>query len=105
MDYGNDIVIATNNNHKLEEIGEILKDLDYNIKSLKDVNLDGIEIVEDGKTFEHNALIKARTISKKTNLISVADDSGLEVSVIGNLGYTQQDTLEKMLLTLKIEKN
>lgn len=84
MDYGNDIVIATNNNHKLEEIGEILKDLDYNIKSLKDVNLDGIEIVEDGKTFEHNALIKARTVSKKTNLISVADDSGLEVSVIGN---------------------
>ncbi len=84
IDYGNDIVIATNNKHKLEEIGDILKDLDYNIKSLKDVNLDGIEIVEDGKTFEHNALIKARTISKKTNLISIADDSGLEVKAIGN---------------------
>lgn len=83
-DYGNDVVIATNNSHKLEEIGEILKDLDYDIKSLKDVNLDGIEIVEDGKTFEHNALIKARTIAKKTNLIAIADDSGLEVSAICN---------------------
>lgn len=84
IDYGNDIVMATNNKHKLEEIGDILKDLDYNIMSLDDVNLGGIEIVEDGKTFEHNALIKARTISKKTNLISIADDSGLEVKAIGN---------------------
>ena len=37
----------------MEEIGDILSDLDYKIYSLKDVNLDGIEIVEDGKTFEH----------------------------------------------------
>ncbi len=64
MDYGKDVVIATGNKHKLQEIGDILKDFDYNVMSLKDVELDGIEIVEDGKTFEHNALIKARTISK-----------------------------------------
>ncbi|QJA10025.1 ribonuclease PH [Romboutsia sp. CE17] len=83
MEYGNDVVIATNNAHKLEEIGAILEDFDYNIHSLKDVNLDGIEIVEDGKTFEHNALIKARTIAKMTNMISISDDSGLEVDAIG----------------------
>ncbi len=83
MDYGNEIVIATSNNHKLEEIKAILEDLDYDIYSLKDVNLDGIEIVEDGKTFEHNALIKAREIAKRTNLIAIADDSGLEVDAIG----------------------
>ena len=82
-DYGDDIVIATNNAHKLEEIGSILKDFGYNIHSLTDVGLGGIEIIEDGKTFEHNALIKARTIAKKTNLISIADDSGLEVDAIG----------------------
>ena len=40
MEYGDDIVISTGNAHKLEEIGAILKDLDYNIHSLKDVNLD-----------------------------------------------------------------
>lgn len=83
MDYGNEIVIATSNNHKLEEIKAILEDLDYDIYSLKDVNLNGIEIVEDGKTFEHNALIKAREIAKRTNLIAIADDSGLEVDAIG----------------------
>lgn len=112
IDYGNDVVIATNNNHKLEEISEILKDLDYNIESLKDVNLDGIEIVEDGKTFEHNALIKARTIAKKTMKISIADDSGLEVSAISNKpgvysarfageNATDEDNRKKLLKSLQ----
>ncbi len=83
MEYGDEVVIATNNAHKLEEIGAILEDFDYKIYSLKDVNLGGIEIVEDGKTFEHNALIKARTIAKLTNKIAISDDSGLEVDAIG----------------------
>lgn len=83
MEYGDEVVIATNNDHKLEEIGAILEDFDYTIYSLKDVDLGGIEIVEDGKTFEHNALIKARTIAKLTNKISISDDSGLEVDAIG----------------------
>lgn len=83
MEYGDEVVIATNNAHKLEEIGAILEDFDYIIYSLKDVDLGGIEIVEDGKTFEHNALIKARTIAKLTNKISISDDSGLEVDAIG----------------------
>lgn len=82
VEYGNKVVIATNNAHKLEEIGAILKDFDYEIYSLKDVDLAGIEIVEDGKTFEHNAFIKARTIAKKTKMIAIADDSGLEVDAI-----------------------
>lgn len=82
MEYEREAVIATGNAHKLEEIGKILGDLDMNILSLKDVNLDGIEIVEDGKTFEHNALIKARTISKLTGKISIADDSGIEVDYL-----------------------
>ncbi len=83
MEYGDEVVIATNNAHKLEEIGAILEDFDYNIYSLKDVDLGGIEIVEDGKTFEHNALIKARTIAKMTKMIAISDDSGLEVDAIG----------------------
>ena len=83
MEYGDEVVIATNNAHKLEEIGAILNDFDYKIYSLKDVDLDGIEIVEDGKTFEHNALIKARTIAKITKMIAISDDSGLEVDAIG----------------------
>lgn len=83
MEYGDEVVIATNNAHKLEEIGAILEDFDYTIYSLKDVDLGGIEIVEDGKTFEHNALIKARAIAKMTKMIAISDDSGLEVDSIG----------------------
>lgn len=78
-----EVVIATNNAHKLEEISAILNDFDCKIYSLKDVDLAGIEIVEDGHTFEHNALIKARTIAKATNMVAVADDSGLEVDALG----------------------
>ena len=83
MEYGDEVVIATNNAHKLEEIGSILEDFDYTIYSLKDVDLGGVAIVEDGKTFEHNALIKARTIAKMTKMIAISDDSGLEVDSIG----------------------
>lgn len=112
MDYGNDIVISTGNAHKLEEIGIILKDLDYNIYSLKDVNLDNLEIEENGKTFEHNALIKARTVAKLTKKITIADDSGLEVDAIGKKpgiysaryageNATDEQNREKLLKALK----
>ncbi|WP_434798130.1 ribonuclease PH [Terrisporobacter vanillatitrophus] len=112
MDYGNDIVISTGNAHKLEEIGAILKDLDYNIYSLKDVNLDNLDIEENGRTFEHNALIKARTVAKLTNMITIADDSGLEVDAIGKKpgiysaryageNATDEENREKLLKALK----
>lgn len=112
MDYGNDIVISTGNAHKLDEIGSILKDLDYNIYSLKDVNLGDLEIEENGKTFEHNALIKARTVAKLTNMITIADDSGLEVDAIGKKpgiysaryageNATDEQNREKLLKALK----
>ena len=112
MEYGDDIVISTGNAHKLEEIGAILKDLDYNIHSLKDVNLDNLEIEENGKTFEHNALIKARTVAKLTNMITIADDSGLEVDAIGKKpgiyssryageNATDAENREKLLKELK----
>ena len=112
MEYGDDIVISTGNAHKLEEIGAILKDLDYNIHSLKDVNLDNLEIEENGKTVEHNALIKARTVAKLTNMITIADDSGLEVDAIGKKpgiyssryageNATDAENREKLLKALK----
>lgn len=81
-EYKKEAVIATGNKHKLDEIGKLLSDIDFDIKSLKDVGLEGIEIIEDGKTFEHNALIKARTIGRKTGKIAIADDSGIEVDAL-----------------------
>lgn len=73
-----EMIAATNNNHKLKEIREILSDIGCEIFSLKDMCIN-IEIEETGKTFEENALIKARQICKLTNQICIADDSGLEV--------------------------
>ena len=78
------IVVASNNKHKIKEIKEILTG--YNVLTLNDIGFHD-EIIEDGKTFEENALIKARTIhnylkSKNLNHIVLADDSGLCVDAL-----------------------
>lgn len=72
------IIFATGNEGKMREVRMILADLGYEILSLKDIGYDK-EIIENGKTFEENALIKARTIANERNEIVLADDSGLEV--------------------------
>ncbi len=75
-------VIATENKHKLKEIGAILKDFNLEVLSIKDVGLEGLEVTEDGSTFEENALIKARAVMEKTGKLAIADDSGLEVDIL-----------------------
>ena len=76
------IVFATGNAHKMVEIRSILEDLNMPIYSMKEAGVD-IDIVEDGKTFEENALIKARAISKVLpDDIILADDSGLEIDYL-----------------------
>ncbi len=72
------IVVATNNQGKLAEIKEILKD--YHLLSLKDVNCQ-IEVEEDQETFEGNAKKKAKTVAMLTNMPCIADDSGLCIEV------------------------
>lgn len=72
------IIFATTNEGKMKEIREILKDLDIELLSLKDVGLNP-DIEENGKTFEENAIIKAKAVMELTNEIVLADDSGLEV--------------------------
>ena len=75
------LVIATRNKHKLEEIHEI-----FNVPGLKIVSaLDFQEVpdvVEDGETFEANAIKKAVSLAKATGLWALADDSGLEVDAL-----------------------
>ena len=68
------IVIATNNQGKLKEIKQILKE--YELLTLKDVNCN-IEVEEDQDTFEGNSLKKAKEIAEITNMPCIADDSGL----------------------------
>lgn len=75
---GNKLIIASNNYHKIDEIKTILKDLNYEILSLKEAGID-IEIEEKGSTFEENSYIKAKAIFDLANEAVLADDSGLEV--------------------------
>lgn len=75
------IIFATTNQNKMKEIREILADLPVELVSLKD---EGIctDIVEDGQSFEENAVIKAEAIQKLTGAIVLADDSGLEIDYL-----------------------
>lgn len=72
------LIFATGNEGKMKEIRMILGDLDYEILSMKEAGISA-DIIEDGKTFEENAMIKAKAISKLANCLVLADDSGLEV--------------------------
>ena len=77
------IIFATKNNGKMKEIREILDGKGYEILSMKEAGID-IDVVEDGTTFEENALIKARTIRDYVkDAIVLSDDSGLEVDYLG----------------------
>jgi len=75
------IVLATNNKHKIEEIKDILSDPQLEILTLNDFR-DFPKIEETGKTLEENAILKAKGICRFTKLISLADDSGLEVDAL-----------------------
>ncbi len=76
-----DVVIATRNQNKIDEIAQILKGTNFRIISMKDIK-DFPEIIEDGLTFEENARKKALSIAKLTGRVTMADDSGLVVDAL-----------------------
>ena len=74
------LVLATHNAHKVEELRKILGP---SLDGIELVGYDGPEPVEDGETFEANALIKARAAAAHTGLPAIADDSGIAVAALG----------------------
>lgn len=76
------ILFATGNQGKMKEVREILADLGVEVISMREADVSA-EIVEDGETFEENAVIKARTIMELTGEVTLADDSGLEIDALG----------------------
>lgn len=99
------IVLATSNPHKVEEINAITKDLGIEFI----MPPDGFDPIEDGKTFEENAFLKAKEANKLTNMPTLADDSGLCVDFLtGGPGIysaryadTPNGRIEKLLNELK----
>lgn len=75
------IVFATGNAGKVKEIRAILGDLGFEVLSMKEAGI-STDIEENGKTYEENALIKAREVAKYTDAIVMADDSGLEIDYL-----------------------
>lgn len=109
-----DLVFATNNLHKLQEVREIMGNR-FRILSLKDFNLD-VEIHEDQDTIEGNACQKARFIFEKTGMNCFADDTGLEINALGSRpgvysaryageGCTFDDNIRKVLTELSDNEN
>ena len=74
------ILIGSNNPGKVKEIRDLLPK-SVNIFSIKDFKIKSP--IENGKSFEENSLIKAKFYSKKTKMICLADDSGLEIDILG----------------------
>lgn len=77
-----ELVLATRNRHKGEELAALLGALGIGIRTLDEFP-EVPDVIEDGETCEANAIKKARAISKATGLMAVADDTGLEVDALG----------------------
>ena len=108
----NKLLIATKNKGKVGEFKEFLKDLPFEIVSLQDLNIKN-DIEEDGKTYNENSQKKALFFAKLTNLPTIADDGGIEISALSGapgvksrrwLGYeaTDEELINHML---KISKS
>ena len=78
---GSTLLIATNNQGKIKELHELLDDLGMELVTPAQLNLD-LEVVEDGLTYAENAAKKAIAFAQASGLISLADDSGLEVDAL-----------------------
>ena len=76
------LIFATGNEGKMREIRDILADTYPDILSMKEVGI-RTDIAEDGKTYEENALIKARAVAAQAGELVLADDSGLEIDWLG----------------------
>ena len=98
------IVLATSNPHKLQEIKDIAKDIDFEFELVGE----GFNPEETGSTFRENSYIKAYEAAKLTGEIALADDSGLCINALGGApgifssryAPTPKDRIEKVLLNL-----
>lgn len=106
-----ELVVATRNRGKLQEIKACFRGLDIRVIPVDEV-VPGLQLPEDGNTFRENALKKARAAARSSGKLSLADDSGLEVKALGGepgvrsaryagQGATDEENNEKLLEELK----
>ena len=109
------IILATNNKGKIREFKSYMPE--FQINSFGDI-MKPFEIIEDGKTFKENALIKAKAVYEKLkekHSVVIADDSGISVNAFGGkpgifsaryagIDATSEENLDKLISTLKAKK-
>lgn len=76
------LLLATTNEHKLNEFRVIFRELPFTLLSLRDLQID-LDVEETGTTFAENAILKARTYAQMADMLALADDSGLEIDALG----------------------
>ena len=79
-----EIILATNNKHKLKEVREILTPHHIIVYGLSDLASKLEDVEENGTTYAENALIKAKAVQKLTTMPIISDDSGLEIKALNN---------------------
>ena len=79
-----EIILATNNKHKLQEVREILSPHKIVVYGLSDLNIKLPPVEENGTTYAENALIKAKAVQAFTTMPIISDDSGLEITALNN---------------------
>jgi XTP/dITP diphosphohydrolase len=76
------LLLATNNNGKVQEFRSLLKSIDFDLVTLNDIGIT-TKVEETGQTMEENARLKATIYAAESGLLTLADDSGLEVDALG----------------------
>ena len=76
------LLLATTNEHKVDEFRTIFRDLPLTLLTLRDVQID-MDVEETGTTFAENAILKAQTYAQMANMLALADDSGIEIDALG----------------------
>lgn len=106
-----EFILASKNNHKADEMRSILGD-DFSIITQTDAGLADVDVIEDGETFEENAIKKAVAVMEASGKAVIADDSGLCVDALGGKpgvrtarfagdNATDAENIEKMLDVMK----
>lgn len=109
------LFLASGNPHKIKELQQVLKPLGFDLTSTRDIE-NAFEVEEDQDSLEGNAMKKARSWFKETGILTMADDTGLEVEALnGEPGVysaryagenaTYEENVEKLLSELQDEKN
>ncbi len=103
------LLLGTNNRAKVREYRSLLPDLDYELVTMAEQGI-SVAVEEVGESLEENARLKARAVAEKSRLLTLADDSGLEVDALGgepgrlSARYAGENATDKELIEYLLQR-